>query len=211
MTNMTASHRPQAHAHHQRPARSISSSVASSSGPPSTTASASPLARSARYSPGVVRLKPKRASRRNVRHSDSGRFTSWRPRAMLAMTARPSHGCARCVWRHSASMSAIPPPTVSIERDQRVDDRAQPRRRAVSRSCSRQPCCAPPGDGSGKGPGNLSRCRSTSAIWRAREPQLDCGSASRATMKRGVNHCMARFYASPGRSPGPAHRGACVR
>src|SRR6185312_15156469 len=70
----TASQTHQNQAHHHRPACCITNSTNSTSGPASSTASKTLLPRSTRNSTGVVRLKPKRASRRKVRHSDSGRL-----------------------------------------------------------------------------------------------------------------------------------------
>ncbi len=84
MKNITASHSPQAHTHHQRPARSMSSEGRQQQRPAEQYRKREALGRSARYSAGVVRLKPKRASSRNVRHSDSGRFTSCMIRAHAA-------------------------------------------------------------------------------------------------------------------------------
>src|SRR2546430_1352123 len=106
MRNMTASHRPQAHTHQLRPERSMSTSVATSSGPPSNTASARLLPRSARNRPGVVRLKPKRVSSRKVRHTEKGRLASCTSSATLAITSTPSHGCVKRSEEHTSELQS---------------------------------------------------------------------------------------------------------
>jgi len=64
-------------------------------------------------SAGVVRLKPKRASRRNVRQMEKGRLKSCAMSPIVAMTATPSQGSESAVRRQRPSMSAMPPPTVN--------------------------------------------------------------------------------------------------
>src|SRR5690606_23805629 len=61
--------------HHHSPARSIKSKITKMSGAPSKAPSSKLLKRSAKNNFSVIRLKPKRASMPNVRHSDRGKLT----------------------------------------------------------------------------------------------------------------------------------------
>ena len=101
------------HSHHLAPARSMSASVASSSGPPSNAVTSNCLAKSSAYSRGDIRLNPKRASMPNVRHSEKGNPTSCSSNNRLATTQAPRHGSPKVVRAPDSSSTAKPPPRVS--------------------------------------------------------------------------------------------------
>ncbi len=70
---MKATHATHAQTHHQAPVVRMNQQTASTSGVPSATASARPLAMSAAKVAGVVWLKPWRASMPKVRQASNGR------------------------------------------------------------------------------------------------------------------------------------------
>ncbi len=141
-------------------------------------------------SAGVVRLKPKRASRPKVRQAANGRLTSWMASATLAITARPSHGSAQ---------SAVPPRAVhegdaAAHRERQGEQRhrrpCQCVRNAPWRWCSRPPCRAP-------APRRCRRTRRARADDGARRLRPGAATAtgrvaapaSTATTNSGVSQC----------------------
>ena len=92
-------HSAQAQIHQYWPALPISHSTAAASGSPSTAATSSPLAASEMNSSGVMRLKPKRASSLNCRHSVKGSPS----RPSSSATATSSN-----IWRRKSLLVSWP-------------------------------------------------------------------------------------------------------
>src|SRR6185503_5318707 len=75
--------------HARSPPESKSQRTAASSGPPSATARATPVATSVQNVRGVARLKPYFSSRTKVEYQENGRLTSPWPSAKTATNTRP--------------------------------------------------------------------------------------------------------------------------
>ena len=109
--------------HARGPAEPNSQSTAASNGPPSATASPTPVATSVQNVRGVARLKPYFSSMTKVEYQENGRLTSPWPSSNAATNARPVGTSGQPSARVQRSTSAEP--AAQPERQQHPEPHAR--------------------------------------------------------------------------------------